>query len=221
MLRLRTGSLQRKSTLRERDPFHPCPRSPDTKRQRVWPVTEEMKMRSYCTVNLLIVPGAQNFVRMLQASNFTHSAWYTELYLSAWGTWGLKCHWNWHWIPQVRLFIFAILLHSKSELGYYFSLHFILSISNCTIVFFLFSKCKLITLVFLQIVVLATLSSMQLYCTMYWGVLYMWTCWIQTNTAKFWLGKGKFPPQCPKPLLPQHREIWKFHPPIHFEISCC
>ena len=41
-----------------------------------------------------VVLGAQNFVRMLQASNFTHSAWCTELYLSAWSTWGLKCHQN-------------------------------------------------------------------------------------------------------------------------------
>ena len=57
---------------------------------------------------LFVVPGAQNFIQMLKASNFTYSAWCTELCMSAWGTLGLKCHHDWHWISQVRSFIFAI-----------------------------------------------------------------------------------------------------------------
>ena len=41
---------------------------------------------------LFVVPGAQNFIKMLKASNFTYSAWCTGLCISAWGTLGLKCH---------------------------------------------------------------------------------------------------------------------------------
>ena len=41
---------------------------------------------------LFVVPGAQNSIRMLKASNFTQSAWCTGLCISAWGTLGLKCH---------------------------------------------------------------------------------------------------------------------------------
>ena len=70
---------------------------------------EENRLHS----ELFVVPGAQNFVKMLKASNFTYSAWCTELCISAWGTLWLKCHcdWiSWCWISQVRLLIFTILL---------------------------------------------------------------------------------------------------------------
>ena len=57
---------------------------------------------------LFVVPGAQNFIKMLKALNFTYSAWCTELCMSAWGTLGLQHHRDWCWISQVRSFIFAI-----------------------------------------------------------------------------------------------------------------
>ena len=88
-----TSSLQSQSTLIEREHLHPCPRSQATWRTRVWPakLTEKWDNTVQWT---FVVPGAQNFIRMLKASNFAQSAWHTELYLSALGTLGMKCHLN-------------------------------------------------------------------------------------------------------------------------------
>ena len=104
-----------------------------------------------------VVPGAQNFVKMLKASNYTYSAWCTELCMSARGTLGLMCHCDWHWIPQVRScsflpFFYCTTLPLQIGVGvllfsaFYFLvsvifLHIlILSISNYTVIFFILSS---------------------------------------------------------------------------------
>ena len=60
---------------------------------------------------LFVVPGAQNILRVLKALNFVQSAWCTELYKSAWGTLGLRCHIIVLDLTRSDHFIFSILLH--------------------------------------------------------------------------------------------------------------
>ena len=70
---------------RERNPFIPVPEV-QTPKDRGCNGDRGTENDITLHSELFVVPGAQNFVRMLQASNFTHSAWCTELYSSAWGT---------------------------------------------------------------------------------------------------------------------------------------
>ena len=75
MLRPRTGSLQKKE--RERNPFIPVPEvwTPKVRRCNG---DRGTKNDTLCS-ELFVVPGAQNFIKMLKALNFTYSAWCTEL----------------------------------------------------------------------------------------------------------------------------------------------
>ena len=199
---------------RVRNPFIPVPEvwTPNDRR-----CNSNRRAEWHTAQWTFVVPGAQNFVKMLKASTYTYSAWYTGLCVSAWGTLGLKHYHDWHWIPQVRSFISAILFYCTApplQIGvgvllisaFYFLisvifLHIlILSISNYAVVLYyypviveLHSACFFL----IKLIALATLSGMQLYCMVDEGVLFVLTCWIQINTVKLPIGKLKFPPQCP------------------------
>ena len=211
MLRPRTGSLWGKSTLSEWGTLSSLSQKSGRRTIEVqwWQRTENNILCSE------LLWCQQNFVKMLKVLNYTYSAWCTELCMSARGTLELMHHHDWCWIPQVRLFISAILFYCTTpplQIGVgvllFFAFYFlvsviflhilILSISNYAVIF-LSSNCRIKLRLFLsgKLIVLATLSSMWLYCTIYKGILFMWTCWIQINTAKFWIGKMKFPSQCP------------------------
>ena len=155
-----------------------------------------------------VVPGAQNFVKMLKASNYAYSAWCTELCVSVrallgWSTTMTDVGSNrsdHSFLPfffyctapplQIRVRVLLFFAFCFFSITSFYIL--ILSISNYTV---LFSNCTIKFHLFLsgKLIALATLSSMQLSYLLYIGV-FMCTCWTQINTVKFSIGKIKFPP---------------------------
>ena len=175
-------------------------------------VTEEPKT-TYCTSELLwcqghrtlsrcsrhqtilIVHGALNFVWVPGALK----GWSTAMTdIGSHRSDHSFCH-SFHCAaPPLQIRVRVLLFFAFYFLVSIIFLHvLILSISNYAVIF-LSSNCRIKFSLFLsdKLIALATLSSMQLYCMIYGGVSFMWTCWIQINTVKFWIGKIKFPPQC-------------------------
>ena len=156
MLRPRTSSLQGKSTLSEWGTLSSL--SQKSRHQTIEGETVTGVLKQHTVQWTFVVPGAQNFVKMLKASNYTYSAWCTELCKSARGTFGLMFHHDWHWIPQVRSFFSAILFYCTAPptpnqswgITFLCTLLFsvsnfsslILSISNYAVIF-LSSNCRI------------------------------------------------------------------------------
>ena len=135
----RTSFLWGKSTLSEWGILSSL--SQKSRHRMIEGVMVTVELKQHTAQWTFVVPGAQNF-KMLEASNFIYSAWCTELCVSARGTFGLMHHHDWHWIPQVRLFISAIFYCTTPPL----------QISIGVLLFFTFYS--LVLIIFLHILIL-------------------------------------------------------------------